>query len=186
MFERYTESARRTLFFARYEASQQGSESIEPEHILAGLLRERAGIPLAVLKGASTTPGQIRTDLELAIVTKPKLSTSVEIPFSPPVKRILQFAAEEADRLTHRYIGTEHLLLALLREEKTVAWDVLTKRGLSLTDARNKVVESLDRRSGEAEDGKTGLARDDMRTRVLQRINEIRLMLDELERDLEL
>src|SRR5215813_7577188 len=141
MFERYTERARRVLFFARYEAAQVGSESIEPEHLLTGLMRERGGIIRGVLEDAGVTAAEISADLEKAISAGPGLSNAVEIPFSTPVKRILQFAADEADALTHGYIGTEHLLLALLREERTVACDVLTKRGLNLAQTRRKVVE---------------------------------------------
>jgi ATP-dependent Clp protease ATP-binding subunit ClpC len=176
MFERYTESARRALFFARYETSQSGSTSIEPEHILLGLTRESAGIVRTILRDAGVTTDEIRADLERAIRSQPKLPTSVEIPFSEAVKHVLQFAAQEADAFTHSYIGSEHLLLALLREEKTVAWEVLTTRGLSLTQARNRVAELLTL-EGPERSKKTTLIRDEARMRAASRINEIRLAL---------
>src|SRR5881392_2323173 len=97
MFERYTESARRSLFFARYEASQLGSISIEPEHLLLGLVRDSRA--LSTLTHIS--PEELRQEIEKAVVFKEKLSTSVEIPFAIASKRVLQFAAEEAKTLGH-------------------------------------------------------------------------------------
>ena len=135
MFERYTESARRTLFFARYEASQLGSISIEPEHLLLGLLRDNRAISTIVPASLDA----LRQEIEKSVVFKGKISTSVEIPFSESSKRVLQFAAQEADALKHRHIGTEHLLLGLLREEHSAAATVLGARGVRLSDVREKV-----------------------------------------------
>jgi tRNA-Thr(GGU) m(6)t(6)A37 methyltransferase TsaA len=116
MFERYTEDARRTLFFARYEASQLGGVTIEPEHLLLGLVRE-ARVKDLLPEGLE----HARRAIEQQIQQRERLSTSVEIPFSPPTKRILQFAAEEADALHQPYIGSEHLLMGVLRENDPVA-----------------------------------------------------------------
>src|SRR5678810_1458327 len=116
MFERYTERARRVLFFARYEASQLGSISIETEHLLLGLIREGKGLTSRIFARSHLSLENIRKDIEGRTVFREKVSTSVEIPFSADTKRVLQFAAEEADRLLHTYIGTEHLLLGILRE----------------------------------------------------------------------
>ena len=107
MFERYTESARRSLFFARYEASQFGSASIETEHMLLGLLREGGLTPVL----ASVPVERIRREVESRVAVREKLPTSMEIPFSEGTKRALGFGAEEADRLLHAHIGSEHLLL---------------------------------------------------------------------------
>ena len=118
MFERYTERARRVLFFARYEASQLGSISIETEHLLLGLIREGKGLTSRIFARSHLSLENIRKEIEGRTVFREKVSTSVEIPFSAETKRVLQFAAEEADRLLHNYIGTEHLLLGILREER--------------------------------------------------------------------
>src|SRR5437867_138496 len=104
MFERYTESARRVLFFARYEASELGSVSIETGHVLLGLLREgkRSAIPLL----SQLPHDDIRRDVESRTPFQEKIAASVEIPFSAETKRVLQYAAEEADRLLHSYVGS--------------------------------------------------------------------------------
>jgi hypothetical protein len=125
MFERYTERARRVLFFARYEASQLGSISIETEHLLLGLIREGKGLTSRIFARSHLSLENIRKEIEGRTVFREKVSTSVEIPFSAETKRVLQFAAEEADRLLHNYIGTEHLLLGILREERSVAASIL-------------------------------------------------------------
>src|SRR5262249_17990511 len=156
-------------------SSQVGSTSIEPEHILAGLMRDHTGLVRGVLKDAGITPADIRADLAQAAISGPKLSTAVEIPFSPPVKRILQFAATEADTMNHNYVGSEHLLLALLGEEKTVAWDILTRRGLNLAQARSKVFEQI-ARNPQGVDGTTPY-RGYATMQAANRIRDIRLTL---------
>src|SRR3954453_11597124 len=107
MFERYTERARRVLFFARYEASQLGSISIETEHLLLGLIREGKGLTSRIFARSHLSLENIRKEIEGRTVFREKVSTSVEIPFSAETKRVLQFAAEEADRLLHNYIRSE-------------------------------------------------------------------------------
>src|SRR6185369_7926441 len=125
MFERYTERARRVLFFARYEATQMGSTSIETEHLLLGLIREGKGLTSRIFARSHLSLDSIRKEIEGRTVFREKVATSVDIPFSADTKRVLQFAAEEADRLLHTYIGTEHLLLGILREERSVAASIL-------------------------------------------------------------
>jgi hypothetical protein len=141
MFERYTEQARRVLFFARYEVSQLGGLSIEVDHVLLGLIRERKGVTRKLFERARVSPEEIRQAIEARTVFRERVSTSVETPFAPETKRVLQFAAEEADRLEHRHIGTEHLLLAILREEQTAAAPILTARGMGLISARQDVAD---------------------------------------------
>jgi enamine deaminase RidA (YjgF/YER057c/UK114 family) len=142
MFERYTEGARRALFFARYEASQLGSVSIEAEHLLLGLIREPTGVMGLVFVRAHIPLEVIRKELKSRTTFREKLATSVEIPFSAETKRILQYAAEEADRLLHNDIGTEHLLLGILDEEHCLAASVLAGRGMRLDMARKDVVQA--------------------------------------------
>ena len=139
MFERYTERARRVLFFARYEASQLGSISIETEHLLLGLIREGKGLTSRIFARSHLSLENIRKEIEGRTVFREKVSTSVEIPFSAETKRVLQYAAEEADRLLHNYIGTEHLLLGILREERSVAASILTEKGMRLNTVRPSI-----------------------------------------------
>jgi ATP-dependent Clp protease ATP-binding subunit ClpC len=147
MFERYTERARRVLFFARYEASQLGSISIETEHLLLGLIREGKGLTSRIFQRSHLSLESIRKDIEGRTVFREKVSTSVEIPFSGETKRVLQYAAEEADRLLHNYIGTEHLLLGLLREERSVAASILMEKGMRLHTVREDIVQLLNEKT---------------------------------------
>ena len=150
MFERYTERARRVLFFARYEASQLGSISIETEHLLLGLIREGKGLTSRIFARSHLSIENIRKEIEGRTVFREKVSTSVEIPFSAETKRVLQFAAEEADRLLHNYIGTEHLLLGILREERSVASTVLSEKGMRLKSVREDIVQLLNEKTAPA------------------------------------
>ena len=147
MFERYTERARRVLFFARYEASQLGSISIETEHLLLGLIREGKGLTSRIFARSHLSLESIRKDIEGRTVFREKVSTSVEIPFSAETKRVLQYAAEEADRLLHNYIGTEHLLLGILREERSVAATILMEKGMRLHQVREDIVQLLNEKT---------------------------------------
>jgi ATP-dependent Clp protease ATP-binding subunit ClpC len=147
MFERYTERARRVLFFARYEASQLGSISIETEHLLLGLIREGKGLTSRIFARSHLSLETIRKEIEGRTVFREKVSTSVEIPFSAEAKRVLQFAAEEADRLLHNYIGTEHLLLGILREERSVAATILMEKGMRLNTVREDIVQLLNEKT---------------------------------------
>src|SRR4026209_2349031 len=147
MFERYTERARRVLFFARYEASQLGSISIETEHLLLGLIREGKGLTSRIFARSHLSLENIRKEIEGRTVFREKVSTSVQIPFSAETKRVLQFAAEEADRLLHNYIGTEHLLLGILREERSVAASILMEKGMRLNTVREDIVQLLNEKT---------------------------------------
>src|SRR5262249_38757280 len=130
MFERYTERARRVIFFARYEASQFGSMTIESEHLLLGLLREDKNVISRFLRNTSFT--EIRDEITGRMFVREKVATSIDLPLSHECKRILAYAAEETERLNHLHIGTEHLLLGILREERCVASQILYERGLNV------------------------------------------------------
>jgi ATP-dependent Clp protease ATP-binding subunit ClpC len=169
MFERFNESARRTLFFSRYEASEFGSMSIETEHMLMGIIREAKGVVADVL-----TPDRmasIRHEIRRRVKARDKIATSVEIPFSDETKRVLQYAAEEADRLQHAHIGSEHLLLGLMREDDTLAGSVLQAQGFSLPGAREAMV-----RLGNEPRSTAAAARDD----VHDRIEHIKMLVQDL------
>ena len=141
MFERYTEKARRVIFFARYEASQFGSPYIETEHLLLGLLREDKALTNRFPRSHGSIES-IRKQIEGRTAIREKVSTSVDLPLSQESKRVLAYAAEEAERLAHKHIGTEHLLLGLLREEKCFAAEILHERGLRLSTLREELSRS--------------------------------------------
>src|SRR5256712_2835602 len=138
MFERYTEKARRVIFFARYEASQFGSPYIEPEHLLLGLLPEDKPLTNRFLRSHASIES-IRKQVEGRTPSREKVSTSVDLPLSQECKRVLAYAAEEAERLANKHIGTEHLLLGLLREDKSFAAEILHERGLRLSTIREEL-----------------------------------------------
>src|SRR3954453_15083726 len=139
MFERYTEKARRVIFFARYEASQFGAPAIEPEHLLLGLMREDKTLTGRFFPRAQVSIESIRKEIEGRTLLREKISTSVELPLAPETKHVLAYAHEESDRLQHRHIGTEHLLLGLMREERSMAAEILYERGLRLNAVRDEI-----------------------------------------------
>jgi ATP-dependent Clp protease ATP-binding subunit ClpA len=138
MFERYTEKARRTIFLARYEAAVTGSAYIETEHLLLGLLREDKALANRFLHSHAAVEA-IRQQIEAQSPPRPAASTSVDLPLSHECKRAVAYAAEEAARLNHQHIGPEHLLLGLLREEKSLAAQLLRERGVTLALVRDEV-----------------------------------------------
>ncbi|MGA3324997.1 MAG: ATP-dependent Clp protease ATP-binding subunit [Terriglobia bacterium] len=156
MFERYTEKARRVIFFARYEASQFGSPFIETEHLLLGLLREDKALTNRFLR-SHTSIESIRKQIEGRTPIREKVSTSVDLPLSQECKRVLAYAAEEAERLTHKHIGTEHLLLGLLREDKSFAAEILHERGLRLSTLREELSRVQSDKAGSARPKETSL-----------------------------
>jgi len=141
MFEKYTVKARRVSFFARYEASQFGSPSIEAEHLLLGLLREDKALTHRFLRSDSSIES-IREQIEAHTTIREKVSTAVDLPLSDAGKRVLSYAAEEAGRLSNKHIGSEHLLLGLLREEKSFAAQILVERGLQLSMIREELSQA--------------------------------------------
>ncbi|CAN5870920.1 hypothetical protein BH18ACI4_BH18ACI4_07670 [soil metagenome] len=138
MFERYTEKARRVIFFARYEASQAGTPMIEPEHLLMGVVRED---PELIRRCSPDNDKSIREAIgALTTPPKEKISTSLELPLAPETKRILAHAYELSASLKHRHIGTEHLLLGLLNEKETLVGKVLHERGINIADLRDQIL----------------------------------------------
>jgi ATP-dependent Clp protease ATP-binding subunit ClpA len=140
MFERFTEKARRVIFFARYEASNYGSPFIETEHLLLGLLRDdHALVARFRFLGQTKVDSEIRTEIESRIERRETFATSVEVPLSTDSKKVLNLAATEAERLGHRHIGTEHMLLGLLGVEGSLAAQILHARGLRLAEIRGEL-----------------------------------------------
>jgi hypothetical protein len=140
MFERYSESARRVIFYARYEASQYGSRYIEAEHILLGLLWEEGAIIRQVL-GPHSDRVQIRAEIEKVITKAERFSTSVEVPLTEESKKVLNFAAEEATGLGQRSLEPVHLLLGLLRVKGSRPMRILSDRGIWLEALREQLAK---------------------------------------------
>ena len=141
MFDRFTLRAGRVLFYARSVVSQFGSSAIEPEHILLGVLDEGKGLGSRILARTGGRLDEFRSDVVRRLTVRGKIPEADEVPFSASSERALQSAGEEADRLMHDFIGTEHLLLGLLREERGIAAEVLTARGLAIEAVREAIVE---------------------------------------------
>lgn len=137
MFERYTEQARRALFFARHVASQVGSRTIETEHLLLGLTREAGSLISGFAPAVSIE--DLRRQVRKNIEVREKVKASIQMPLSTECKHILSVAAEEADQLGDSFIGVEHLLLAMLREEKSLGARLLTDRGVRLESVRSEL-----------------------------------------------
>ncbi len=140
MFERYTEKARRVIFFARYEALQYGSQVISPEHILLGLMREDKTLSARFFPFRNNlTVEAVRREVEERIVLRERIPQSAELHLAPETKKILAFASEESRKLQDRHIGPEHLLLGILREERSIAAEILYQNGLRIQDARDEI-----------------------------------------------
>ncbi len=140
MFERYTEKARRVIFFARYEALQYGSQVISPEHILLGLMREDKTISARYFPfSGSLSVEAVRREVEERIVLRERIPQSAELHLAPETKRILQLANEESQQLKNRHIGPEHILLALVRQERSIAAEILYQYGLRAKDVREEI-----------------------------------------------
>src|SRR5512138_1040985 len=131
MFERYTEKARRVIFFARYEAGQLGAQAIEVEHLLLGLLREDKQLVQHLFPAPHSSIEAIRKAIEATGPLREKVSATVDLPLAPATKRVLGYAADESKRLEHRHIGTEHLLLGILHEDKSLAARLLIECGVT-------------------------------------------------------
>lgn len=143
MFERYTERSRRVIFFARYEALQYGSQVIAPEHLLLGLMREDKTIaPRFFPFRSSLTVETIRKEVEERIVVRDRIPQSAELHLSPESKRILFWAGDESRKLNCKNIKPEHLLAGMLREERTVAAEILFHFGLRIQDVREEIGRS--------------------------------------------
>ena len=140
MFERYTEKARRVIFFARYDASNFGSKTIAPEHLLLGLIREDKTLATRFFVSRQQfNPDAIRKEIEGRSVLREKLPQTMELILTPESKRVLLYAHEESEKLQNRHIGTEHLLIGLLREERSMAAEILYERGLRLQTVRDEI-----------------------------------------------
>ena len=145
MFERYNDQARRAIFFARYAASQSGSPKIEAEHLMLGVVRE-AG-PWIAKFAPSLSIDELRTKIPRRARRPENAPPQINMPLTKECKNILSYAAEEATNLNHRYIGAEHLLLGILREEDCLASSLLREAGVELESLRERAAADVSQRS---------------------------------------
>ncbi|HMC67048.1 MAG TPA: Clp protease N-terminal domain-containing protein, partial [Gemmataceae bacterium] len=129
MYERFTDRARDVMQLANREAHSFNHEYIATEHILLGLVREGSGVAAQVLKGLNIDLQKIRLEVEKIVQSGPDMVTMGRLPQTPRAKKVIEYAIEEAQSLHHDYVGTEHLLLGLLREDEGVASQVLMNLG---------------------------------------------------------
>src|SRR5260370_194206 len=138
MFDRYTEEARRLIFMARYEASQVGSPEITTENLVVGWMGQ-SGVREEENFLSPAAMDSIRKQIESQSPRREKISTSVDLPLNRESKRALAYGAEESQRLGHQHIGLEHLLMGLLREEKSLAAELLRQHGLTTAILRERL-----------------------------------------------
>src|SRR5882672_5493290 len=143
MFNRFTERARKVIVYAKEEARRFNHDYIGTEHLLLGLIREGEGVAAAVLQKLGLDLETIRIEVEKLVQPGPQTQVLGDIPFTPRSKKALELSAEEARALAHNYIGTEHLLLGLVKEGEGIAYRVLLNLGLDLGKLRNEVMELL-------------------------------------------
>src|SRR5690625_6582779 len=147
MFERFTDRARRVVVLAQEEAKLLKHNYIGTEHILLGLIHEGEGVAAKALEGMSISLEQVREQVT-EIIGEGQQAPSGHIPFTPRAKKVLALSLREALQLGHNYIGTEHILLGLIREGAGVAAQVLTKLGADLNRVRQRVIQLLSRSRG--------------------------------------
>ncbi len=153
MYERFTDRARKVMQLANQEAQRFNHEYIGTEHILLGLVKEGSGVAANVLKNLDVDLRKIRIEVEKIVQTGPDMVTMGKLPQTPRAKKVIEYAMDEAKHLNHNYVGTEHLLLGLLREQEGVAAQVLMNLGMKLEDVRDEVLNLLGHGMESAESG---------------------------------
>lgn len=157
MYERFTDRARKVMQLANQEAQRFNHEYIGTEHILLGLVKEGSGVAANVLKNLDVDLRKIRLEVEKLVQSGPEMVTIGKLPQTPRAKKVIEYSMEEARNLNHNYVGTEHILLGLLREQEGVAAQVLMNLGLKLDDVREEVLNLLGHGmdSGDSERGRS-------------------------------
>ena len=195
MFERFTDKGRKIIILAREEAERHQNDYLGTEHLVLAILRESDGIALTIIKKMGLSSEQIRLEIERNLPGGGTTMTFGEIPFSPRVKKVIEYGVEEARLLGHNHIGSEHLLLGLLREEEGIGGKILRSLGANLLTARQLTVTFLRKASPRERDRKsntpaldefgrdlTQLAHDGQLDPVIGRIDEIQRLLQILSR----
>src|SRR3970040_2901241 len=175
MFERFTERARRVIILAQEEAKRLNHSAVGTEHILLGIIREGEGVASKVLESLNISPERVRAEIEGAI-GRGERAPHEEVAFTPPAKKALELAMEEARRLGHNYIGTEHLLLGLVREGEGIAAGVLESLGVNLDKVRHEVIRVLSQSSS------VGPAQETKRPSKTPTLDQLGINLTELAR----
>src|SRR5438270_3127791 len=206
MYERFTDRARKVMQLANQEAQRFNHEYVGTEHVLLGLIKEGSGVAANVLRNLDVDLRKIRNEIEKTVQAGPEMVTMGKLPQTPRAKKVIEYAIEEARNLNHNYVGTEHLLLGLLREQEGVAAQVLMNLNLKLEEVREEVLNLLGHgmdagggeggeRAGQAKGGKsktpaldsfgrdlTDLARQSKLDPVIGRQNEIERVIQVLSR----
>ena len=143
MYERFTDGARKVMQLANQEAQRFNHEYIGTEHVLLGLIKEGSGVAANVLKNLDVDLRKIRLEVEKLVQSGPDMVTMGKLPQTPRAKKVIEYSMEEARNLNHNYVGTEHILLGLLREQEGVAAQVLMNLGLKLEEVREEVLNLL-------------------------------------------
>jgi ATP-dependent Clp protease ATP-binding subunit ClpC len=158
MYERFTDRARKVMQLANQEAQRFNHEYIGTEHVLLGLIKEGSGVAANVLKNLDVDLRKIRLEVEKLVQSGPDMVTMGKLPQTPRAKKVIEYSMEEARNLNHNYVGTEHILLGLLREQEGVAAQVLMNLGLKLEEVREEVLNLLGHgiEGGESERGGRG------------------------------
>jgi ATP-dependent Clp protease ATP-binding subunit ClpA len=143
MYERFTDRARKVMQFANQEAQRFCHEYVGTEHILLGLIKEGSGVGANVIKNFGVDLRKVRLEVEKLVQSGPDMVTMGKLPQTPRAKKVIEYSMEEARQLNHNYVGTEHILLGLLREEEGIAGQVLVNLGLNLAEVRDECLNLL-------------------------------------------
>ena len=143
MYERFTDRARKVMMLANQEAQRFNHEYIGSEHVLLGLIKEGSCVAAVVLKNLEIDLRKVRLEVEKLVQSGPDMITMGKLPQTPRTKKVIEYAMEESKMLNHNYVGTEHILLGLLREDEGVASQVLTNLGLKTEDIREEMLNLL-------------------------------------------
>ncbi|MFT7670187.1 MAG: ATP-dependent Clp protease ATP-binding subunit ClpC [Planctomycetota bacterium] len=158
MFDRFTDRAKKVMNLARQEAQRFNHEYLGTEHILLGLVQEGSGVAANVLKQLSIDLDKIRVEVEKIVKTGPSMVTMGQLPFTPKAKKVLELSLEEGSNLGHNYIGTEHLLLGLIKENEGIAAQVLMNLGVKLEDVREEVLDFLGAEGADEDDDESEIS----------------------------
>ena len=196
MFEKFTERGRKVIIYAREEAEKRQNDYLGTEHLLLGLLREEESLPMVIIKKMGLSAEELRMEVERNLPTGSNILTFGDIPFTPRAKKVLELAVEEATLLGHSYIGSEHLLIGLIREDSGIAGKILRSLGANLLGVRQLAINLSMRKVKQSEKEKkshtpaldefgrdiTQLAREGKLDPVIGRANEIERVLQILGR----
>src|ERR1700745_1823361 len=156
MYERFTDRARKVMQLANQEAQRFNHEYVRTEHVFLGLIKEGSGVAANVLRNLDVDLRKIRNEVEKIVQAGPEMVTMGKLPQTPRAKKVIEYAIEEGCTLNHNYVGTEHLLLGLLREQEGVAAQVLMNLNLKLEEVREEVLNLLGHNMATEESGPQG------------------------------